>query len=97
MKAKFGRILAFALLLMVAGQYAFTYDYVAAAAWCSLAVALLAAGNKPPVGQKTPKTARQYVTLLCILLALGLFGFQLYRDLTDHGASRIKSTTPVRE
>ncbi|RNI26886.1 hypothetical protein [Rufibacter latericius] len=97
MKTKTGRVLAVAILLAVALLQAFTYEYLAAAAWGSLALAMALSGERLPAGQRTPKTPKQYLMAFCLVLALGLFGYQLYRDLTDKGASRLPSTTPVHE
>ncbi|MFB9862913.1 hypothetical protein [Rufibacter immobilis] len=97
MKTKTGRILAVIVVALVTLLHASSHEYVSAAAWCSLGLAIALSGKKPDEGQKRPKTLRQYATLLFIIFALGLFSFQLYRDLTDHGASRIPSTTPVHE
>jgi hypothetical protein len=97
MNTKFGRILALVLLLVVTGQHAFTHDYMAAAAWGSLFMAVLLSEKKLPGEQRTVKTPRQYAMLGFIVLALGLFGFQLYQDLTDHGKSRLRTSTPVQE
>jgi hypothetical protein len=97
MKTKLGRTVLVALLLMVTILYVSTHDYIAAAAWCSLGLAILLSGDRRPTGQVAPKTPKQYAMLFFIVLALGLFGYQLFRDLTDHGASRLPSTTPVHE
>ena len=97
MKTKLGRTVLVALLLMVTILYVSTNDYIAATALCSLGLAVLLSGERRPAGQITPKTPKQYAMLFFIVLALGLFGYQLYRDLTDHGASRLPSTTPVHE
>ncbi|GAA4308399.1 hypothetical protein [Nibribacter koreensis] len=97
MNTKIGRILAVALLLVVTGQFAFTQDYLAAAAWGSLAVAVMLSEKRIPGEQRTVKTPRQYAMLGFIVLALGLFGFQLYQDLTGQDKSRLRTTTPVQE
>ncbi|MBC3539598.1 hypothetical protein ACFSC6_18915 [Rufibacter sediminis] len=97
MKTKTGRILAVTLILGVALLQVLSREFVPAAAWASLGLAVALSGERPPAGQRAPKTPRQFLVLFCIVLALGLFGFQLYRDITDKGASRLPSTTPVHE
>ncbi|QHL88254.1 hypothetical protein GU926_12760 [Nibribacter ruber] len=93
MNTKSGRIIAGALLLVITGQHAFTQDYMAAAAWGSLTVAVLLAEKKVPGEQRTIKTPRQVAMLAFIVLALALFGFQLYHGLTDAGMSLGHATT----
>ncbi|WP_207433802.1 hypothetical protein [Sabulibacter ruber] len=95
MKTKSGRIFTVALLLLVALLHIFSQEYVSASAWGSLGIAVALSGERKPAGQKSPKTPQQYLMLFFIVLAPGLFGYQLYHDLTDQGANSLPSTAPV--
>jgi len=79
---KVGRVSSVALLLVVAVFYVSTGHYASAAAWFSLGLAIYLASERPATRAIAPKILRQYAALLCLLLALGVFGYQLYQDLT---------------